>query len=104
MSGHMNGARPVRAKRCKHDHFRFQVKVVHLSDSNVKYLEIHGDCVQCGALASFQGLPLGVSPFHPTGSIDGREAMVPFLAAGEEPSGALVGSSVSLHMPKKAET
>lgn len=101
MSGLINGARPVRPKRCRHDHFRFQVRVVHLSDSNVKYLEIHGDCVQCGILATFRNLPVGVSPHHPTATIDGREIMVPFLPEGDEPEGALVGFSSRLTMPEK---
>ncbi|WP_127144085.1 hypothetical protein [Pelagibacterium montanilacus] len=68
----------------------------HFGNTNIKYLEVSGACAVCGRKVEFRG-PMGVSPEHPTASaIDGSEACLPFLFAGEIYDGKGVGYSVSV--------
>ena len=39
----------------------------------------------------FRGLPLGLTPHHPTGELGGFEARLPLLAEGEQATGNLTG-------------
>lgn len=60
-------------------------------DSNLHYLEITGRCNTCGKAAEFRGIPLGLSPQHPTMAIDGSEIRFPWFGEGEEPNGPMIG-------------
>lgn len=79
------------SSQCPHPDLHFTLNHVHLEDSNVHYLEITATCNICSSPMAFRGMPLGLSPGHPTMALDGSEAILPFLGAGEEPAGKLIG-------------
>lgn len=58
---------------------------------NIHYLEVKARCKICDRQMVFRGLPLGLSPQHPTGDLGGYEVRLPFLADGDEPKGNLIG-------------
>lgn len=66
----------------------------HFGNTNIKYLEVTGQCRACGKKAQFRG-PAGLSAAHPTVAIDGSEAVFPFLIEGEVYDGKAVDYSVS---------
>jgi hypothetical protein len=74
-------------------HWRLNLQ--HFGNTNIKYLEVRGQCSECGKEAMFRG-PMGVSPDRPTVAIDGSEACFPFLVAGEEYDGRAVGYAVTV--------
>ncbi len=77
--------------QCPHSDLHFDLNHVGLADTNVHYLEIKARCKICEKPMVFRGLPLGLTPYHPTGEVGGFEARLPFLAEGEELSGNIVG-------------
>lgn len=77
--------------QCHHPDLHFNLNVVHLTDTNVHYLEIKATCKICETPMIFRGVPLGLSPHHPTGEFGGYEIRLPFIGEGEEPSGNLTG-------------
>ncbi len=77
--------------QCPHPDVHIELNHQMMADSNVHYLEVKVRCRICEAPMAFRGLPFGVSPHHPTMAIDGSEITLPFLGAGEEPAGKLIG-------------
>lgn len=80
--------------QCHHPDLHFDLHHVHLLDSNVHYLDIKARCTVCGARMLFQGCPMGVTPKHPTMSLDGGEIHLPMFGEGEQPTGKQIGFSV----------
>ncbi|MES1993174.1 MAG: hypothetical protein V4457_06110 [Pseudomonadota bacterium] len=76
---------------CGHSDVHWHIHHQAFSDSNMHYLEISGRCKICETLMIFRGVPIGMTPAHPTRSVGGDEIRLPFLGAGEEPKGNLVG-------------
>lgn len=79
------------SQQCPHPDLHFHLHHVHLADSNVHYLEIKATCNICSAPMLFRGMPLGMTPAHPTMALDGSEARLPMIGEGEEPIGKLFG-------------
>lgn len=79
---------------CPHTALHFHLNNACFGDSNLHYLEVKVDCSICGAEMVFRGVPPGLSPDHPTASIDGKELRLPFIAVGEELTGKPVGFTV----------
>lgn len=76
--------------QCPHTDLHFNLHHVSLGDSNIHYLEIKATCKICDKPMVFRGLPLGMTPNHPTGELGGYEARLPFIGEGEEPAGVLI--------------
>lgn len=78
--------------KCPHTDVHFNIHHQGFTDSNVNYLEITAICNICQIPMVFRGnMPLGVTPAHPTVSLDGREIRLPFLGEGEKPEGKIIG-------------
>jgi len=77
--------------QCPHSDLHIAVNHVAFGDTNVHYLEIRARCKVCDRPVVFRGVPLGLSPHHPTGELGGYEVRLPFLVEGEEPTGKLLG-------------
>lgn len=77
--------------QCPHSDLHFEIRNVGFSDTNLHYLEIKARCKICELPMVFRGLPLGLTPAHPTGELGGQEARLPFLADGEEMTGKVAG-------------
>lgn len=77
--------------QCPHSDLHFDLNHVHLADSNVHYLEVKARCNICEKQMVFRGLPLGLSPAQPTGSLGGDEVRLPFIGQDEEPTGSQIG-------------
>lgn len=84
------------SSQCPHSDLHFHLNNAYFGDTNIHYLEIKAHCNICKAPMVFRGLPAGLSPEHPTASIDGQEAVLPFLAADEDLTGKPFGYSVSI--------
>jgi hypothetical protein len=71
-------------KRCAvHEGFALEAVTVHIEGSNLYYTELTMRCSTCGTPMAFRG-PLGLSPDHPTVSLDGLQATIPAVPDGEE--------------------
>lgn len=77
--------------RCHHPDVHFNVGVVHLQDTGVKYLEITGVCHACGGEVTFPGCEIGLDPGRPMVSVLANEIRIPFHVAGEVPTGKPLG-------------
>jgi hypothetical protein len=75
-------------------HVHWHLNLQHFGNTNIKYLEVKGRCALCGRGVSFRG-PAGLNPVHPTVSVDGSEAIFPFLFDDETYDGKAIGYSVS---------
>lgn len=69
---------------CQHETFRAAVDVFRLSDRDDGPIthysaDVHIWCVQCGEPFVFVGVPMGISPTHPTSSVDGHKLRVPIM-------------------------
>lgn len=87
---------------CPHLNFDAHVDVHRIqkseaeSDVIVAYnTDIRINCHECGQPFEFLGVPLGMSFYRPTVSIDGKELHVPITIPGERPAEGLAGFSVS---------
>jgi hypothetical protein len=89
--------RPAGASsQCPHTALHFHLNNATFGDSNLHYLEVTITCTVCGIDMLFRGVPAGLSPDHPTASIDGKELRLPFIGEGEELKGRPAGFSVSI--------
>jgi hypothetical protein len=79
------------SSQCPHSDLHFDIKHIHLQDSNVAYVEMKARCTICQKPMVFRGLPLGLSPNQPTGELDGHEVRLPIIGEGEEPTGNQIG-------------
>jgi len=77
--------------QCPRSDLHFDIHHAGFSDCSIHYLEIKARCKICDKRMVFQGLPLGMTPHHPTGALDGGEARLPFLGEGEELTGKVIG-------------
>lgn len=77
--------------QCPHLEFSFHIAVARIEDTNIKYAEVTGRCVNCGGIARFHGMPFGCTPAHPTMAIDGSDANLPFMVGDEEYDGKAIG-------------
>lgn len=85
--------------QCPHTDLHFDLNNVHFADASIHYLEIKARCKICDKPMVFRGLPLGLSPHHPTGELGGYEVRLPFVGEGEEPTGNLMGFTGSVVQP-----
>lgn len=81
--------------RCFHMNFRADVKVARIEDTGLKYADITIRCVDCGSPAVFRGMPTGLSPDQPCGSVDAQEARLPFLCEGDTYDGTSMGFTIT---------
>lgn len=77
--------------QCPHLEFSFHIRVARIADTNIKYAEVTGHCVNCNGIARFRGMNFGCTPEHPTMAIDGSEANLPFMVGEEEYDGKAIG-------------
>jgi hypothetical protein len=68
---------------CPHFNFAADVKVARIEDTGMKYADLTIVCTDCGKPAQFRGLSFGLTPHHPTVSVDRQEARLPFLCEGD---------------------
>lgn len=80
---------------CPHSDVHFHLNTAIFGNTNIRYLEITGHCKICDAPLRFRG-PVGVSPDHPTVSVFGNEASLPFLFGEEEYDGRATGLRVTV--------
>lgn len=76
---------------CPHLEYQFDVRVARMEDTNIKYAEVSGRCLNCGDAARFRGMHIGCTPAHPTMALDGSEANLPFTVGDEEYDGKAIG-------------
>jgi hypothetical protein len=76
------------------EQMHWHLNLQHFGDTNIKYLEVQGQCRACGRKARFRG-PAGIDPAHPTVTLDGTEASFPLLIGEEAYDGKGVGFSVT---------
>lgn len=76
--------------QCPHSDLHFHLHNQGFHDTNVHYLEVKATCKICNKPMIFRGCPLGLTPAHPTMSLDGTEIRLPFLGEDEEPGGNLI--------------
>jgi len=74
---------------CDHPSFEGHIAVNRLVDIGRFAADISIVCAVCGLPFRFMGLPGGLSPDHPTISVDGTEARLPLMPAGSS-RGSLV--------------
>lgn len=77
--------------QCPHLEFAFNIRVARMEDTNIKYAEVAGRCLNCDGIARFRGMHFGCTPAHPTMAIDGSDANLPFLVGDEEYDGKAMG-------------
>lgn len=91
----MNDMTPINddtpKQECVHAAFESNVKVFRLTNSETGKVEafsaaVRITCTDCGAQFQFQGIPPGLTPEHPTVSIDCLEANLPIVPAGSAPT------------------
>jgi hypothetical protein len=76
---------------CPHDQFEASVEVSRLTADDIDptvvgyRADIRVRCAACGEQFRWTGLPLGVSPAHPTGSLDETVLSAPLRPAGADP-------------------
>jgi hypothetical protein len=66
-----------------HQSFAIEAVTVHIEGSNLYYTELTMACSACGTPMMFRGA-LGLSPDHPTVSLDGLKATLPAVPSGED--------------------
>ena len=86
-------AAPVDPATCNH-HLLAHTNVHELGDEpELVYLEITLRCTRCDAHYEPAGdLPIGVSPYRPTTSVDGRELNIPMWREGIPPRKGMVSA------------
>lgn len=82
--------------QCPHSQVHCAVGVAHIEGSALRYAEVTGKCMICGAEARFRGLPLGMAPNAATMAPDGSEARLPMTFGDEEPNGNEIGFRISV--------
>lgn len=88
-------------KDCKHENFKAEVKVGRLSQVEggpvTHYCaDVTVCCAECGLPFQFSGLPLGMSAYTATMSMDGLELRAPLMPMGEKTPEGLPGFSVRI--------
>ena len=78
------------SSQCPHNDLHINIQHIGFDDSNIQYIEIKATCRICDKPMVFQGLPLGLTPAHPTGELGGYEVRLPILAEGEELTGKIL--------------
>jgi len=90
-----------RVQQCAHIDFHANVAVGRLSREENGPIthyraEVTVRCADCGQQFEFLGLPVGMSAYRPTISLDGLELRVPITPPGVRPPEGLPGYSVSI--------
>ena len=91
---------------CNHEDFRCDANVFRLSTVEGGPITHYCagttiKCCQCDERFEFIGLPLGMSAYRPTVSMDGTELRVPFMPQGQRPPEGLPGYSVQMSETKQ---
>lgn len=107
---------PVRSPdACPHEHLQVRADVNRIvadglegeaaltADPIAFDLEIALDCIACSTPFHFMGLPIGLSPAHPTSSLDGMTMTAPMRPAGSPPGFGLnrPGYSINVYTEDK---
>lgn len=86
------GVPALPAAECPHEAFAVRADINRVTDVDgpdgkvIGYdLEIAVDCVACMTPFEYMGLPLGMSPAHPTGTFDGLMLTAPVRPYGSHP-------------------
>jgi hypothetical protein len=86
------------SSQCPHSDLHFHLNNAGFGNTNIHYLEINATCKICDRKMVFRGVPVGIGPDRPMGSLDGTEIRIPFLAEDEELTGTPVGYTVTSHV------
>ena len=86
---------------CPHERFKCDCgvqRITTVKDGPVTHYsaEISLHCTDCGVKFEFVGLPLGSSPYRPTGSMDGLIAYLPMMPEGQKVPDGLPSLSVKM--------
>ena len=89
------------SQECAHLNFAANVAVGRLSREDngpiTHYCaEVTVRCAECGQPFEFVGLPVGMSAYRPTVSLDGLEMRVPITPPGVQPPKGMPGYSISV--------
>ncbi len=87
-------------KNCEHKDFNAHVSVGRLSlidNGPITHYcaDITVNCSHCGQPFEFHGLPLGISAYRPTVSMDGLILTAPLMPQGQKVPEGIIGYSVS---------
>ncbi|MEL6257863.1 MAG: hypothetical protein AAFQ67_02250 [Pseudomonadota bacterium] len=88
-------------EKCEHYNFETSCaigRITSVEGGPVAYFvaEIRIKCRDCGAQFQFHGLPLGLSAYRPTVSIDGFELRAPIMPEGSKIPTGIAGFSVAM--------
>lgn len=79
--------------QCPHSDVHYNLNLVTLTDTGLRYLEVTGHCKICEAPMRFRG-PMGMSPNQPMVGVGGEELRAPLMFGDEEPSGPSAGFGI----------
>lgn len=79
------------SSQCPHTDHHYEINMACFGNTNIRYLEIKGRCTICDAPIRFRGLPMGLSPMHPTMALDGSDVALPIMHGDEEYDGKAMG-------------
>jgi hypothetical protein len=69
-------------EKCKHEDLHCDVKLDHIMDTGVVYLEAKVHCKVCGTPFEFQGLTAGLSAYQPHCDPSAQELRAPMYPKG----------------------
>ncbi|MFW2344003.1 MAG: hypothetical protein ACN4EU_01775 [Brevundimonas mediterranea] len=81
--------------QCPHVDVHYHLNLASFGNTNVRYLEIKGQCLTCDAPIRFRA-PLGLSSDHPTVSLDGAEVSLPLMFGDETYDGKASGYTLTV--------
>lgn len=95
---------------CAHENFRCYADVNRIQKSELEpetivcfTLDLKIFCTECGQPLEFVGLPLGMSYYRPTTSIDGLEARIPMVVPGHKVPEGLASFGVTAHIADQVD-
>lgn len=82
--------------QCPHPDVHFNLNHHRSGDSNTHYVELTCKCSLCDIDMIFPCPAVGMSPAHPSASVDNKELRIPMRGEGEDPCGAQTGFSIAM--------
>lgn len=99
----------LKPEDCKHENFNCFADVNRIQKSDLEpetivcyALDLRIFCRDCGQPLEFVGLPLGMSYYRPTTSIDGLEARIPMVVPGQKVPEGLASFGVTMQAFEQA--
>ncbi|MBG1233004.1 hypothetical protein [Aestuariivirga litoralis] len=82
------------SSKCPHTDTHYNLNLASFGDTNIRYLEITGQCKICKLPLRFRGLPMGMGPAAASMAPDGSEARLPVMFGDEEYDGKAISFDI----------